>query len=387
MIFDIKFFLLLAISSAIYWQIPRQNIRNLFLSVISLGFIYYLDKYALIVVIFLTVYTYAFGFLIETKDKRGLYHKFGIIGLILALIIFKYLGLLSNTFNGIIEFFGQLPVIKIEKILLPLGLSYIIFKYISYLTDIYWRIVKKGTFAEFLLYGSLFTIFFAGPIERFEKFKPQIETEGLKFKSEYLKYSFDRIVYGLFKKFVIADWIAYLINPILKSTNENSIEIKILALFGYSIQIYMDFSGYSDIAIGSSKLFGITIMENFNYPYLKQNISQFWRSWHISLSDWIRDYIFMPLSRYSNNKVWFYFFVPLISMGICGIWHGASFGFLVWGLWHGLGISIFQIYSYMEKRNKRLKNISKVILIKPVSILITFVFVTAGWIFFIYLNQ
>ena len=124
-------------------------------------------------------------------------------------------------------------------------------------------------------------------------------------------------------------------------------------------------------------------MENFDYPYLKRNISQFWRGWHISLSDWIRDYIFMPLAKLSTNKIWIIFFVPIISMAICGIWHGAKLGFLLWGIWHGIGIGIYQTLVYLERKNKTVKKISSKIFIKPVSVILTFIFVTIGWIWFI----
>jgi len=210
-----------------------------------------------------------------------------------------------------------------------------------------------------------------------------LRNKELKFEWIYIDEGFRRIVFGLFKKFAIADWIAYLINPIWQHRQDYSIGIQALALLGFSFQIYFDFSGYSDIAIGSSRLFGFKIMENFNWPYLQPNISKFWRNWHISLSDWIRDYIFMPLGRISQNKIWFLFFVPVISMGLCGIWHGSKLGFLIWGLWHGIGISIYRIYIYFEKRNKTFKHISGLILTKPVAVIITFIFITIGWLWFI----
>lgn len=314
--------------------------------------------------------------------KKNLIHIIGISGILLCLVFFKYTGLLINTNNSLTSFISILPKFEMQNILLPLGISYIILKHISYLTDIKWGIIKESNIIEFLSYSSLFTIFTAGPIERFEKFQPQIRNNELKFEWKFIDEGFQRIVYGLFKKFVLADWIAYFINPIWEKRDEYSLGIQALALFGFSFQIYFDFSGYSDIAIGSSKLFGLKIMENFDYPYLKQNISQFWRGWHISLSDWIRDYIFMPIAKISNNKIWIYFFVPVISMGICGIWHGAKWGFLLWGIWHGIGISIYQIYIFFKKRNEKLRLISTLIFSKYISMIITFIFVTIGWLFF-----
>lgn len=270
-----------------------------------------------------------------------------------------------------------------KHILLPLGLSYLVLKHISFLTDIKWGIIKEITIVDFFAYSFLFTIFTAGPIERYERLQPQLDNREMKFKWSFVDEGFRRIVFGLFKKLVIADWIAYFINPVLQNRNEYPMYIQILALLGFSFQIYFDFSGYSDIAIGSSRLFGLKIIENFDYPYLKRNISQFWRSWHISLSDWIRDYLFMPLAKLFDNKIWLFIFVPLISMGLCGLWHGAKWNFILWGLWHGIGISIYRVFTYYEKRNESIRKISKSIFIKPVSIILTFLFITVGWIWFI----
>ena len=384
MITSITFFLILLATVTIYWILPgKYYLRQAVLILSSFLFIYLFDKSALIIVAVLSVYSYLFGEVILRKNKKGFIHALSVIGLILCLVYFKYSGALFSTLNSVDEFIKILPKFEIKNVLLPLGISYIILKHLSYLTDIKWGIITKTNFFSFLSYSSFFTIFTAGPIERFEKFQPQIENLNLKFSWGFIDEGFKRIVFGLFKKFVLADWIAYFINPIWQNKQEYSFWMQALALLGFSFQIYFDFSGYSDIAIGSSKMFGLQIMENFDYPYLKRNISQFWRSWHISLSDWIRDYIFMPLGKFSANKIWFLFFVPVISMGLCGAWHGAKWGFLLWGLWHGLGISIYQILIFIERKNKSFKSFSGKVLIKPIAILLTFIFVTIGWLWFI----
>ncbi len=379
MITSLFYFIILTATFLVYWLLPNKYyIRQALLIVSSFIFIYHFDETALVITVILTLYTFFSGYLIKKIKKKGLIHFIAVTGLLLCLVYFKYIGLLANTMNSLNEFVQLLPIFKIENILLPLGISYIVLKHISYLTDIKWKVIKETNFIDFLSYSTLFTIFTAGPIERYERFQPQIQNKGLKFSPTFLEEGFQRIVYGLFKKFAIADWIAYFINPIWQNQNDYSIEIRALALLGFSFQIYFDFSGYSDIAIGSSRLFGIKIMENFNYPYLKTNISQFWRSWHISLSDWIRDYVFMPLAKVSNNKIWFYFFVPVIAMGLCGIWHGAKWGFLFWGIWHGIGLSIYQIYRKNAKK-KRNDNFPK----KVIATFTTFIFITTGWLWFV----
>lgn len=381
MIISLKFFSVLIGSALIYWAIPWQKYRNLFLSLVSLVFISWFDKWAGVLIITLTVFTFLFALLIDTRKNKKLFHRIGVIGLLTVLIIFKYTGLLAETFDQLSSFMHTLPEFKIDKILLPLGISYITFKYISYLTDIYWKIVKPGHFFDFLCYGSLFTIYVAGPIERFERLKPQLEIKQ-QFTSKYIEESFERIVYGIFKKAVLADWIGYFINPIWDNQDNFSFGIRALALLGFSLQIYFDFSGYSDIAIGSSRLFGFKIIENFNWPYLQPNISQFWRNWHISLSDWIRDYIFFPLARVSNRKIWFLFFVPVISMGLCGFWHGAGWNFLFWGILHGLAISILQYWQKIKRNYAFARHLSKQKWFDYLSPILTFSFVTVAWLWF-----
>jgi len=151
-----------------------------------------------------------------------------------------------------------------------------------------------------------------------------------------------------------------------------------LVLCGFSMQIYTDFSGYSDIAIGSSRLFGLRIKENFNWPYIQSNISEFWRHWHISLYKWFRDYLYIPLggSRKGSKRT---MLNVIIVFMLCGLWHGASWNFLFWGLWHGVGISIYQVWQNLKKNNDKLQKITCGSVYKCFSTLITFLFVTIGW--------
>ena len=266
--------------------------------------------------------------------------------------------------------------------LLPLGLSYITFKLISYLTDIHWKVITPGSFLEVLCYSSLFTIFVAGPIERFSAFAPQIRQPASRWSSEYAEAAAQRIAVGLFKKLVIADWIGYFTQPVWANPASYGWGIYALALLGYSLQIYLDFAGYSDLAIGSSKLFGLTIMENFDWPYLQPNISLFWRHWHISLSSWIRDYLFFPLGGMSRADVWNLFAVPLIAMGLCGLWHGPAWHFALWGIWIGLGISAGQLWNRQKRFHPALKALADSRAFTLLSTLGTFLFVTIGWIWF-----
>lgn len=378
----LRFFGILILSFILYWVVPKQRIRNWVLILGSITFLYMTDKWSVVVVLGLTVFSYLFGNLIYGQKKQGLFHFLGVSGVLAVLVVFKYLGFLTGITNSLFSFIEGLPSFEIAKLIMPLGISYIVFKHISYLTDIKWGLVKSGRLDDFLFYSSLFTIFMAGPIERFERFKLQVEQPRIPFAWPDIEFGFRRIVFGLFRKLVIADWIGYFINPIWKEPDQYSLWIRILALFGYSIQIYMDFAGYSDIAIGSSRLFGLRIMENFRNPYLAPNISQFWRRWHISLSDWIRDYLFFPLSRISPNKFWSKIAVPVIAMGLCGLWHGSAWHFILWGVWHGIGLAVFQLWSEYRRRIRAGKSLVVLPMSQAASVIMNFVFVTSGWIFF-----
>jgi alginate O-acetyltransferase complex protein AlgI len=381
-VISFEFFGILSISLILYWLLPAQRYRNLLLTASSLLFIWLLDHQSLIVVLALTLFSYGMGQIIYRQKRSGWAHALGIVGVLSSLIFFKYLGFLAGITDSLYTFLEALPRFSVHHLLLPLGISYIVLKHISYLTDIKWKLVKPGNFLDFLLYSSLFTIFLAGPIERFERLSPQLKSPRIPFKRSDLELGSQRIALGLFKKLVIADWIGFFIADIWRNPDQYHPGLAVLALFGYAIQIYFDFAGYSDIAIGSSRLFGLKVMGNFQRPYLAPNISQFWRRWHISLSDFIRDYIFFPLSRLSSSKLWLLGFVPVIAMALCGIWHGAESRYLLWGIWHGLGLTVYQLFQQFKRRRIKRKgqrlNASLAVLAWPV----TFMFVSLGWLSF-----
>jgi len=379
---SLLFYAVLFFSVIIYWLIPRQSLRNLFLSLCSIGYLTTLDHWSPVIILSLSVFSYVVAKQIENSPRSALWHKFGVIGLLVVLVVFKYLGMLNNIMLSLHQFIQFLPSFQFEKLLLPLGISYITFKHISYLTDVHWKLTKAGNFIDFVEYSSLFTIYVAGPIERFERFQPQVAGEKLRFNFLYVDEGFTRIVYGLAKKLILADWIGHFTSPIWNNPDHHSLIIRIGALVGYSLQIYFDFSGYSDIAIGTSRLFGIKIMENFNNPYLQKNISQFWRCWHISLSDWIRDYLFFPLNQVMQNKFWAICCVPIIAMGLCGLWHGAEWHFVIWGMWHGAGIAVYQLWNQYKRKNKQLAKALKANVYGYIATLITYSFVTIGWWWF-----
>ncbi len=382
MVLSLAFFAFLLTGPPLYWSIKSQILRNIFLICLSFSFLAIYDLKAVALVLASSVFSYAVATHIERSDRKRLHYTLGLLSLIALLIAFKYLAFLNQSLTVLFSPLAHLPSLHLEQIAVPLGISYLAFKHISFITDVYDNVTTKGTFIDFLNYSSLFTIYVAGPIERYQRFLPQSSNPNLAWKGQFLDSGFSRVVYGIFKKAVIADWIGHFIRPIWASYGSHSLFTQSLALLGFSLQIYVDFSAYSDIAIGSSRLFGFKIMENFDNPYLKPNIGQFWRTWHISLSDWIRDYIFFPLGRISSRKLWLLFFVPLIAMALCGLWHGAAWHFVLWGVWHGAGLSALQLWNQYKKRNKILATIAQTKSFNFASIALTFLFVTVGWLFF-----
>ncbi|MBN8547165.1 MAG: MBOAT family protein [Ignavibacteria bacterium] len=369
---SLNFFLILIVTLIVYWLLPKQNYRNFLLTTVSLGYVFLLDWVSGLFVLALTGVTFLLGKKLFEKKTAGVL-SLSIVIVVAALLYFKYSNFLMTMFD-----LGNLKFD--EKLFLPLGISYITFKHISYLVDIYWEKIEPAGFADFMLYSAFFPIYLAGPIERFENFAPQL-ADKINFSSEYLEEGYKRIVFGLFKKFVIADGIGILITRDIAVEAVPFIPKEVVNLVLFSFQIYFDFAAYSDIAIGSSRAFGFTIMENFTNPYMKSNISLFWNNWHISLSSWLRDYIFYPVSFALREHKYLNFLTPVLTMIVCGLWHGATTGFIIWGLWHGFGLLVYQLWAGTKLRKKMV-----LLPFQPVfdivGIVLTFAFVTTGWLWF-----
>jgi len=287
------------------------------------------------------------------------------------LCIFKYFDFFIDSFNFLFNKMGFNPPELMIGIILPIGISFYTFQSMSYTIDIYRKkITPVRSWISYFLFVGFFPQLIAGPIERAKRLLPQIESERHINKREvYL--SLDFIMWGLLKKVFIADNIAYYVDRIFMLTQPSTLII-LLGAVGFGIQIYCDFSAYSDIARGSAQLLGIRLIKNFNHPYLSRNIVQFWKRWHISLSYWIRDYIYIPLggSRVSPPR---YVVNVMITWFLCGLWHGAAWNFVAWGLYHGLLILIYRAFSQKVPNLKTWPWIS---------ILLTYTFTNLGWIFF-----
>jgi D-alanyl-lipoteichoic acid acyltransferase DltB (MBOAT superfamily) len=319
----------------------------------------------------------------------GLVHNIGL------LVGFKYLNFFGETVGALFRSFNILYSFKGLEILLPVGISYYTFKKISYLIEVY-----RGThepekrLTGFALYVSFFPSVMAGPIDRAHKLIPQF------YKSDIFDYQrftdgLKLMAWGLFKKIVIADRLAVFVNRVYNDPSGFEGPALLVATVYFSFQIYCDFSGYTDIALGLGKVLGVDMMENFNRPYFAKSIGEFWKRWHISFSSWLMDYLFLPIAYTVSRKIksprlmrikaetWAYISGILITMALCGIWHGASWTFVVWGGIHGLFLAAsFATKKIRKKLHKRLKTKRFPALRDGLRILLTFGLVTVAWIFF-----
>jgi len=266
-----------------------------------------------------------------------------------ALVVFKYGGLLASTLGMAAANLRLPPVPEFPRLVLPLAISFFTFEFIHYIVDARAGKLPEHGPSEFFAFVLFFPTMVAGPIKRFQDFKPQIAVA--KAGSQDLNDGITRILIGLAKKLCIADTVTPLTLPLLSTTAMRAAtkEQLVVALLAFALKIYMDFSGYSDIAIGSARLFGLSVPENFNWPYIRANVAQFWRHWHMSLTSWITDYVYIPLGG-NRRGLAIAAANSIIAMAVSGLWHGAQWHFLVWGLYHGVMLATYRVWTQLAKR-------------------------------------
>ena len=344
MIFNsLSFAVFLPIVFLIYWFIAKKNLKfqNFLLLCASYFFYSCWDWRFLFLLIFSTLLDYFTGIKMyesnSTKNKR-IWFWISIIVNLGFLGVFKYYNFFITSFTEFLIPFGLNFTPLLLKIILPVGISFYTFHGLSYVIDIYKdRIKPERNFIDYSLFVSFFPLLVAGPIERATHLLPQIKNERI-FNYSKSVDGLRQIIWGLFKKIVIADQCAVYAN--ISFTNSDAYlsgsTLFIGAIF-FSIQIYCDFSGYSDIALGVARLFGFELLKNFSFPYFSRNIAEFWRRWHISLSTWFRDYLYIPLGG-SKGSVWKKIRNTFIIFIVSGFWHGANWTFIIWGFFNALFI-------------------------------------------------
>jgi alginate O-acetyltransferase complex protein AlgI len=293
---------------------------------------------------------------------------------VIFLVIFKY----RNFLTGLVWPLPAENPLYWKDAFLPLGISFFTFEFIHYAVDRYKNKTEEGSVSEYLAFILFFPTMVAGPIKRYQDFLPKLRSIAEDWVFDWQR-GVTRILAGLVKKFAIADVLTAFTNHLnLVDISHAHRPILVLWLFAYGIKIYTDFSAYSDIAIGSARLFGIRVPENFDWPYLRTNIADFWRHWHMSLTNWLIDYIYIPLGglRVSVHRIYFNI---LVTMLISGIWHGAGVNFIVWGLLHGVMLAIHRGWRAFRPLPKGME---VPLWRRAGAWLLTFVLVNLAWAFF-----
>jgi alginate O-acetyltransferase complex protein AlgI len=377
---SLEFLIFFPVVTALYFLCPHQ-LRWLLLLVASCVFyMFFIPVYILILLVTILIDYFA-GIWIENSSgrKKKQYLWVSIISTCLVLFVFKYYNFFIGNFNGVAHAIGWNYSLDALKIILPIGLSFHTFQSLSYVVEVYRGNQKaEKHFGVYSLYVMFYPQLVAGPIERpqnilhqfYEKHKPNYEDFSLG-----IKY----MIWGLFKKVVIADNLSAVVNAYYDSPQGQGFIPLAIASYLFAIQIYCDFSGYSDMAIGAARVMGFRLMENFNTPYVSTSIREFWGRWHISLSTWFRDYLYIPLggNRVSEVKMNRNL---LTVFAVSGFWHGANWTFVIWGALHG-------VYLVIENMLRKLSWFSALVSTKKkwLRIIVAFVifqFVVLGWIFF-----
>jgi D-alanyl-lipoteichoic acid acyltransferase DltB (MBOAT superfamily) len=363
-------------------------VRWIWLLAVSYLFCIYASPTFTLILLVVTAISYGSGLLIARAGSRKgklLWLLLGMFVTIIPLFVAKYLNFSINVIEDVARLLGGSLDWTGFDILLPLGISFYTFQALSYLMDIHNDVLKpERNFARFALYQAFFPKFIAGPIERGGALLPQL-LEPKSFDYQRMLDGLVRIGWGFFKKLVVADRLGVIANSVYAAPGDFHSPLILAAVFAYSFQIYIDFSAYCDIAIGSAKVLGIDLVENFNSPYFSRNITEFWRRWHISLTSWLRDYIFTPLNfaiRRKRSRV-FQYLVIIIVFFVSGLWHGANYTFIIWGLLHGLYQVIEAATVKMRNRFVKRFNINRESFgHRFFEVAGTFLLVTFTWIFF-----
>ena len=379
---SLQYLLFLPLVFAIYWMVNKRSLplQNIMLLAASYFFYACWDWRFLFLLIFSTGLDYFTGLKMyqATNQKQKRFWFWLSVSVNLGFLgIFKYYNFFAESFSEALTAIGFHPSFWTLKVILPVGISFYTFHGLSYVIDIYKnRIVPEKNIITYSLFVSYFPLLVAGPIERATHLLPQIKTQR-KFDYNQAVQGVKQIIWGLFKKVVVADNCAFFVNQIFDNAASHSASELWIGMFLFSFQIYGDFSGYSDIALGTSKLLGIDLLRNFNFPYFSRDIADFWRRWHISLSSWFRDYVYIPLGGNKGSKqkqLGNVFVIFLLS----GFWHGANWTFIFWGLLHAL---LF-IPLLLSNKNRNSLSDSTYNFKAFCKIILTFVLVSFAWIFF-----
>lgn len=382
---SIEFLFFLPIVFLFYWLVKKRLWQNSLIVIFSYIFYGWWDWRFLLLIAFTSICSYLSGLLIEKyRGRKNVEKTICISNIVINLLIlgvFKYLNFFVDNIKVLFDLAGyELDWVTI-RIILPVGISFYTFQALSYTIDVYrGKIRVTNDLIEFCAYISFFPQLVAGPIERATNLLPQFQKHR---QFDYAKAvdGMRQMLWGFLKKLVVADNCAAIVNDYWGDPSLSGLMMLILGIL-FTFQIYFDFSGYSDIAIGCARLFGINLTRNFNYPYFSRNIPEFWRRWHISLMTWFRDYIYFPLGG-SRCSIYKTMRNTLVVFLLSGLWHGANWTFVVWGLYHGFLIIIYTLLGFKKLPTAIVAEGRLIPSFKEVvQMCSTFVLAVWGWIIF-----
>lgn len=371
-----EFLWLFPLIFGIYYVVPRGKLQNFFLLLVSYGlYLKWKPIYALIL-LWVTFITYLTARIIDEKHlilKRNSIFVFGIVLTLFPLLLFKYFNFLNTQISVVLQQVGVSTGLSGLNWALPLGISFYTFQALGYLADVFHqRIKSEKNWWDYMLFVSFFPQIASGPISKAKDLLPQIKSKH-EFKYEQAVQGLKWILWGMFMKVVMADRVGIYVDTIFDNYEYQSGLSCWIGSILYTLQIYGDFAGYSFMAVGVGELMGFELVNNFRRPYFSQSITEFWHRWHISLSTWLKDYVYIPLGGSHCSKIRNYWNI-FVTFLVSGIWHGANWTFIIWGMLHGL----FQIVEKMLGLNK----VSSTGIMKCLRIGITFLLVDIVWIFF-----
>ena len=380
---SIEYLLFFPIITLIYFIIPQLKPRIYFLLLASYVFYMCWNPVYIILILVSTIVAYFVGVKMNSTEEDRQRDYLLLLSLLTNLGIlfyFKYYNFLAENVQILLELFTTEWIVPPHSFLLPVGISFFTFQTLSYTIDVYnEKQLPEKDFPTFALYVCFFPQLVAGPIERATNFLPQLKT---KFQFDYVRitHGLRMILWGLFKKVVIADRLAIFVDLVFSEPQSKSGLLCIVAALFFVFQVYCDFSAYTDIAIGSAKILGFKLMDNFSGPFYSKNMTEFWRRWHISLSTWIRDYVFLPLNLFFRNyRKKAIIIASLLSFTIFGFWHGANWNYVIWGSLQGIAIVVETSFINTKTAIKKKTNN---LLYSALSLFLTFSFFTFSMIIF-----
>jgi len=384
---SLEFLLFLPIVFILYWFLFNKNLKWQNALILSASYIFYgwWSYKFLLLLLLSTCLDYFYGFAVAqtNRKKSKVFVTLSVINNLGILGVFKYYNFFATEFKHVFSLIGIETNPVLLQVALPIGISFYTFHGMSYVFDIYrGRQKPVKNIIDYAVFVSFFPLLVAGPIERANHLLPQVQQKRV-FNYNQALQGCRLILWGMFKKVVIADGLAGIVNDTFSNYSSYDSMALLIGALSFSIQIYGDFSGYSDIALGTSKLFGFELLSNFRFPYFSRNSAEFWRRWHISLSSWFKDYLYIPLGGSKHGKLMAVRNTMIIFI-VSGFWHGAKWNFIIWGFIHACGflpllllnrnrLHVSTVVAHDEKY-PTLKELSQII--------VTFMFVTFAWIFF-----